>query len=241
MQSSSAYRSLRTSGFLVLPSERTLNDYIHFYDCSAGCHKDLQDALAAEAQVDKLTDVQKFVALSFDEMQVREDLVYNKNTCNVVGFVNLGQVDNQLKMLSDDIDNLPSTAAVATHVLVFMIRGITTSLRFPYAHFLTKDITAPYLFSIFWEVVRHIESIGLKILSVTCDGAAVNRKFFRMHLPKSAEIPYKTPNIYSEDKRPLFFICDVPHLLKTTRNCWSHSFPESQRRAMLVGLPQFHS
>ena len=66
MQSSSAYRSLRTSGFLVLPSERTLNDYIHFYNCSAGCHKDLQDALAAEAQVDKLTDVQKFVALPFD-------------------------------------------------------------------------------------------------------------------------------------------------------------------------------
>ena len=80
MQSSSAYRSLRTSGFLVLPSERTLNDYVHFYDCSAGCHKDLQDALAAEAQVDKLTDVQKFVAQSLDEMRVREDLVYNKNT-----------------------------------------------------------------------------------------------------------------------------------------------------------------
>ena len=142
MQSSSAYRSLRTSGFLPLPSERTLNDYIHFYDKAAGFHSDLNDALSAEARVDELTRVQKYVALSFDEMKVKEDLVYDKNSCKVIGFVNLGRVNDDLRRISSDMFYLPPTESIATHILVFMIRGIVTSLRFPYAHFLTKEITA---------------------------------------------------------------------------------------------------
>ena len=46
---------------------------------------------------------------------------------------------------------------------------------------------------------------------------------------------YKTTNRYSEEERPVFFVSDVPHLLKTTRNNWSHSFSHGCTRTLWVG------
>ena len=51
------------------------------------------------------------------------------------------------------------------------------------------------------------------------DGASVNRSFVKLH-QHSTEMLYKVPNPYAEDKRPLYFISDPPHLIKTARNCW---------------------
>ena len=52
---------------------------------------------------------------------------------------------------------------------------------------------------------------------------------------KDGEVVYKTVNVYSQEKRPLFFISDVPHLIKTVRNCWSNSFAHTQTRTLKVG------
>ena len=129
---------------------------------------------------------------------------------------------------------------LATHMLVFMVRGVVNNLSYPYAHFPTKEVTAELLFGIVWEEVRQIEILGLRVLTITCDGAAVNRKFFRMdHIGSDTDskVPlYKTRNPYSDDEREIYFICDVPHLLKTTRNCWSHSYHGSTRRCMAVRI-----
>ena len=37
-----------------------------------------------------------------------------------------------------------------------------------------------------------------------------------------SSVVYKTPNPYSEEERWIYFISDVPHLIKTTRNCWAN-------------------
>ena len=92
LQSSAAYRALRNSGFILMPSERTLQDYIHFHDSRAGFHSDLNDGLLSQAMPKMLREADKYVALSFDEMRVKENLVYDKNSCSVVGFVSLGEV-----------------------------------------------------------------------------------------------------------------------------------------------------
>lgn len=54
--SSSAYHALRTSGFIQLPSERTLRDYTHFIKSKAGFNSDLDKFLADEAQLKTLPD-----------------------------------------------------------------------------------------------------------------------------------------------------------------------------------------
>ena len=53
------------------------------------------------------------------------------------------------------------------------------------------------------------------------DGASVNRSFVKLY-QHSTEMLYNVPNPYAEDKRPLYFISDPPHLIKTIRNCWSN-------------------
>ena len=60
-----------------MPSERTLSDYIHFYEARSVFYSDLNDHLSARSNVVNMTEIQKCVVLSFDEMRVREDLVYH--------------------------------------------------------------------------------------------------------------------------------------------------------------------
>ena len=55
-------------------------------------------------------------------------------------------------------------------------------------------------------------------------------------LSNELKVTYKTTNIYSSDQRPLFFISDVPHLIKTVRNCWSNSFAHTRSRTLQVCL-----
>ena len=82
---------------------------------------------------------------------------------------------------------------VAKGMLVLMVVGMFTCipLEFPYAHISVKTITGESLFSIVWEAIRRLETIGLNVISTTCDGATFNTKFFRLHNPLSALV-YKT-------------------------------------------------
>ena len=90
-----------------------------------------------EDLVDKIqagSTTESYCVLVLDEMKIKEYLVYNKHTGNLVGYVNLGNVENQLLLLEE---NKKVTNYVATHMLTFMIRGISTSLNYPLAHFAT--------------------------------------------------------------------------------------------------------
>ena len=66
---------------------------------------------------------------------------------------------------------------------------------------------------------------GFHVICVVCDGASCNRKFFCMHGDYGLKngVVYKAKNRFSTGKHDVYFMSDVPHLLKTIRNCWSHS------------------
>ena len=57
--------------------------------------------------------------------------------------------------------------------------------------------------------------------------------FFKMH-GDGSEVCYKTKNPYTSEDRNIFFMSDLPHLMKTTRNCWSHSHSHGNTRDMWV-------
>ena len=111
-------------------------------------------------------------------------------------------------------------------MLVFMIRGICSSLKFPYTQFPVKASTGETLHPIVWECVEHLEMLGFKVLAFVSDGASCNRKFYNMHTIDN-EIPHKITNIYADEDRPIYLISDVPHLLKTVRNSWSNSYAQA--------------
>ena len=109
-------------------------------------------------------------------------------------------------------------------MLVFMVRGLFTDHKFPFAQFATRDTKADLLFILVWEAVQRLELAGFNVITITCD-----RAFYRMHRTnlEDADVVYKTINPYTEDCRFIYFFADVPHLIKTVRNCMSNSFSHS--------------
>jgi hypothetical protein len=186
-----------------------------------GIHVEVLEDLADKAN----HLVNKYVVLTLDEMKIKEDLVYNRQTNQVIGFVNLGDTLKQLQELESG--RTRTSKDVATHVLQFMVRALGGKLDYPLAHFSTSALSGEQLFSIVWEVIEAVESTGLQVIVITGDGASQNRKLFRLHADPSGSnvsngIVYKTKNIFAPE-RDIYFFSDVPHLLKTTRNCWEKS------------------
>ena len=217
-KSSGAYETLRQSGILKLPSGRTLRDYRHFAPAVTGfcAHYDKQLIDLAK----KTSKNSKYIAILIDEMYVKEGLVFNKRTGALTGFVDLGDITNHLETYSEPKHKLAKT------VVVLMVRGLVSSLVFPYAMFGAASLTGPDLFQLVWKAIGRLTRLGFCPLVITCDGAKNNRKMFAMHGDQKV---YKTVNIYSHDRHPIFFISDPPHLLKCIRNCF-----QSKKRNLWV-------
>lgn len=217
-KSPSCYEELRKSGILVLPSQRTLRDYRNFIRPKRG----FQESVLVELKemTDMYFDVQRYVVLLFDEMKIMSNLVFDKVTGELIGYVDLGDPEINFATL-DKVDE------IATHALVFLVRGVCTELKFSLAYFATTGITSAQLMPIFWEAVCVLETTcNLWVIAATSDGASANRSFYRMHqaLDGNAdkEVCYRTINFYAPH-RFIYFMSDAPHLIKTTRNCLHHS------------------
>lgn len=179
-----AYETLRSSGCIHLPSQRTLRDYTHFVTTSTGFSDEVDIQLALAADVDHCPEREKYTAIIFDEMYIKEDLVYNKHTNNLVGFANLGETNNHLLAFERSLqESTPSECVepLAKTMMVIMVRGLFSKLEFPYVQFPCSRVMGDLLFQPFWEAVRRIEFSGLKVIAATADGASTNRRFFRLH------------------------------------------------------------
>ena len=107
---------------------------------------------------------------------IKEGLVFDET--EVVGFVEMGDIRTRLADLERECSTNQQHPPIATHMLVLMVKGVFTGLRFPYAHFPTTTTKAEYLFKIMWEAIERIEHKQLKVIAVTADGASSNQKCF---------------------------------------------------------------
>eukprot|EP00794_Sanderia_malayensis_P008456 gene8456-9360_t len=78
LRSPSTYKALRESGVIKLPSERTLRDYSNVFHPSPGFKKETFDDLKHQAS--KLQEIGKYVVLAFDEVSIKDDLVFDNQT-----------------------------------------------------------------------------------------------------------------------------------------------------------------
>ena len=88
------------------------------------------------------------------------------------------------------------------------------------------------MYSIVWVCVKRLEASGFKVIAITCDGASHNRTFMKLH--NSNDVIHKTINPFCDETRPVFFISDPPHLIKTVRNCWANSYSHAFTRQLKV-------
>ena len=117
--SSAAYRTVSSSGLLSLPSERTLRDYTHWCKLQNGVHFSLIKKAKEILSKESIEGEERQFALVMDEMKIKHGLVFRKHTGDLVGFCDLGTVNQELEAMATT-----RSPKLAEQMLVFMVRPI---------------------------------------------------------------------------------------------------------------------
>ena len=152
MHISGAYETLWDSGCIQLPSQRTLRDYTHYIKAKAGFSDEVDAMLFRDAKVETCLDREKCILLLFDEVHIREDIVYNQHSGEVIGYANLGDINKHLLAFEHSLshDNEPAPPTPAKTMMVIMVRGLFNSLhQFPFAQFACSEFTGELLYDPF--------------------------------------------------------------------------------------------
>ena len=162
--SSSAYETLRDTGTIRLPSQRTLRDYTHHTKATVGFSKEVDKQLQVAAKMSSCPEREKCVIIIMDEMHLREDLAYDKHTGKcllahiqfpvlihihmyigaLIGFTDIGDINSHLDEYENQLANKELRAPLATSMLLLMVRGLFTHLKFPYAQFPCTDLAGRF-------------------------------------------------------------------------------------------------
>ena len=145
--SQSAYNDLRYdsktgSGVLILPSSRTLRDYKNYIRPTRGFNPDVITDLAKKNK--NFMPHERFVTILIDEMKIQEDLIWDKYSGELIGFLDLGDCDINAATLVKPTE-------LATHVLVFMVKSIVNPLSISLATFATTGVFSFQLMPIFLD------------------------------------------------------------------------------------------
>lgn len=180
-QSGKGYNQLRESGCLSLPSERTLRDYTYYNETQIGFSTDTDKELLS--LVKNYEPWKMLMCLSMDEMYICEGVVYDRKTGQIMGFTDLGDITNHLARyiweefteMHRYIDTVHSLRLereatsespfdnVAKTMLVLMVRGLCSSLQFPYAQFACRNLKAEHMYRPVVEAICRLERLGLKV------------------------------------------------------------------------------
>ena len=198
------------------PSERQV---------SSNCLRDYTKAIQPKSGISSLAvgelkrlskdlpDNERFVVLLHDEMTIKSDLVFDKRSGEVVGFVNSTEWKETLRR------------KVASSVLDFFVVGINNKIKLSLGFFGTSSSSSSELFSLTWEAVAYLEvACDLKVTASVSDKASANQKLYQLHrVPADGEeLCFQAVNFFCP-ARPVFFMSDPPHLIKTVRNNLSNS------------------
>ena len=180
--SPSAYRFLRKSGTIILPKEEVVKDLLNG-TCNESTLKELFDTLKSE---------QRFVNLLFDEVKLKESLIYTGG--HIIGN-------------ADQNEGLASSALVIE--MICHQGGPKYVLRvIPVAH-LKADQQKQYLLEALDSIIR----CGGTPVSLICDNCPLNQNTYKL-LGGPGEVslwPY--PN-------NVFLTYDYVHVFKNIRNNW---------------------
>ncbi|KAK3921468.1 Transposable element P transposase [Frankliniella fusca] len=128
--SRSAYERLRDSGFVQLPSSRTLFDYTHFTDIKGG----------------------------FDLVAI-ESVIYKKASGELIGFTNLNYVDKELQKLDIFLFDPRGEVKEeqATKIMAFLVKGVANGVEEVVASFAVNNVSARQMYQWTWRLVSILE------------------------------------------------------------------------------------
>ena len=91
--------------------------------------------MSLKEKTTSFSGVQRYVVLAKDEKKIQSNLVFDKVSGELIGFVDLGDPLTNLANITDE-------AAVATHALAFLMMGSCTDIKHVIAYFFTGNVTS---------------------------------------------------------------------------------------------------
>ena len=113
-----------------------MRDYRYFASSTPGFSKDVDLQLLDLVKVQEPAHFANYVSVIIDEMYIKEGLVFDKHTGSLTGFTDLGDVCNLLAEYEQQQSGDGSMTfhhPVAKCMVIFMVQGLFTSLKFAYS------------------------------------------------------------------------------------------------------------
>lgn len=212
IKSPKGYTHLRERKFMPLPDPSRLKELYSSMPCSFGFSE-----LSLEKLEEKLSglDLQdRFVVVMFDEISLLEKMTLDKQKLLVDGFVDYG--------LDDVIDSTPpgTPPRIADHALMFMVRSLKYGWIQPIAIFATRGACpAKTLTTLVNKAAAILEQRNARLIALISDGHRTNKSLWAAFGITGEQERVKNwlphPTV---DGAKIFFISDVPHLMKCIRN-----------------------
>lgn len=155
-----AYDYIRETYNTCLPHTRTLCKWYQHVNCDPGFTKEAFDALRIKVESSEYPVI---CSLVFDEMAIRKSLIWDQRAQKFYGRVDYG---------NHNIDT--DTAEEASQVLVLLLTCINGSWKIPIGYFFITSVTGEQKSGIVNTALQLCENVGIKVVSVTCDGPVAN-------------------------------------------------------------------
>lgn len=202
-QSPKAYKLMQR--LFALPSIRTVQKILNSVTIKPGINEFVMQHL--KKAVEKLPEEKKICTLIFDEVALTPGLYYHKTWDMIIGFEDCEQ---------------HKTNKIADHALVFMVKSLKGKYKQPVSFTFCQGTTKT-LKNLLKEVLKAVESTGLKVIATVCDQATTNVNVINSLISDtkrkySAEGKEYKSLAFEIDSSKIFPIFDTPHLLKGLRN-----------------------
>ena len=164
MVSRSAYEYL--GHFIKLPSQRRLYDYTHFIESKKGPQEKIIANVKKNIENVRGLHHETYFNLIFDEMYIRSNIVICKKTGEILGYVYLNKVEEEIAKLEAEVSGKSFERQPAKTVLVFMLQGITDDTQEVIGIYPCDTLKASQLHSRCWDLISLCEESNLKIIAL---------------------------------------------------------------------------
>ena len=213
-----AYRLLRK--LFVLPHRTTLQSILRKSKICPRFHEQVLQTI--KYRVQSMAESEKDCVLCFDEMSIKSGRSYDAEHDCLEGV--------------EDFCHLGRSKTLASHALVFMVRGISVTWKQAVGYFLSSG-SAPSknLSLLLKDCIARLSQIGLRVRAVGCDQGPTNQKLMR-ELNVGPNHPY-----FEFEGSKVHVLFDPPHLIKNVRNnLQKHDFVNGQEVYSWSDISKFY-
>lgn len=208
--SSSAYRELRKFFNNNLPTIRTIQRWFISVDAAPGITQDALNAISEKAALHKAKSEQLYVCLISDDMSIRQQVLFNEKNKSFEGFSENSGSSRNRRRHNEQNDKVPMLKEAS----VFMAVGPDFRITVAYQLLNGQDAIDRAAFT--REIIRRIDLVGAKVITLTGDGLYLNMAVARL---LGADFQNGKPYFERPDdpNEKIYIIFDPPHMFKLLR------------------------